>query len=455
MARVLIASAPEFDLGELIRTALALDCEELDESESLLAEDAQAPAQGASAMPLTAQGAGAVLPPAAHAGEEKLQSRKNLRRSSKRKREKAEQGRKVRPEAALKYIPKAPILESVAEIVHLPVTSCGYQGLNEGKGHLEETYTVEELLKLGFTEIEWDGVTPQVIVAGQAEKFMIVMSGRPLDPTYQECQARAAQKILQAGEAAGFLPEELDHPRASNSAALNHGIFHGQGTPHPLNLSNGCRTQLLEELCSDPDVCRMAEFADASFKTWSPEVYEEIQRKLEKLYARDPSLSKPFPFSVYPCTAFNFGPQVCCKGHRDSSNYAISWCAIQALGQFNPRRGGHLVIKELKVFIQFPAGSTILIPSALLTHGNTPVEDGEVRLSFTQFCPGGLIRWVDNNFQTQARMQQRLSKKAFLDKMKLKEMRWERGLEKIYMLDRLKNKYMPPEEVLVTAPCAC
>jgi hypothetical protein len=288
---------------------------------------------------------------------------------------------------------------------------------------------------------------------------MVVLSGQPVDPTYQECQVRATQKILKTAEAANFCPEELEHPRASNSAALNHGIFHGQGTPRPLNLSNGCRTELLDELCKDPDLCRMAYFADgecdpelsnwllkktpAAFKAWSPGVYEEIEEKLGRLQAHDPSLSKPFPLSVYPCAAFNFGPQVCCKGHRDASNYPPSWCAIQALGQFNARRGGHLVIKELKIFIQFPAGSTIHLPSALLTHGNTPVEGDEIRISFTQFCPGGLIRWVDNDFQTQKDMEKRLSKKKYLEKMKLKETRWKRGLEKICSLEALEKKYAP------------
>jgi hypothetical protein len=69
-----------------------------------------------------------------------------------------ETGRKVRPKAQCKYIPKAPLLESDIEVVNLPVTGCGYQGLNEGKKRLGEAYAVDELLELGFVEIEWDGV---------------------------------------------------------------------------------------------------------------------------------------------------------------------------------------------------------------------------------------------------------------------------------------------------------
>lgn len=64
----------------------------------------------------------------------------------------------MRPAAALKHIPKAPILETIVEIFHLPVTSCGYHGLRAGRRLGVEAYSVKELLKLGFTEVKWDGL---------------------------------------------------------------------------------------------------------------------------------------------------------------------------------------------------------------------------------------------------------------------------------------------------------
>jgi hypothetical protein len=184
----------------------------------------------------------------------------------------------------------------------------------------------------------------------------------------------------------------------------------------------------------------------ASFKTWSPNVYEQIENKLEQLYEHNPTLCPPFECCVLPCAAFNFGPQVCCKGHRDQSNLPHSWCAVSALGFFDSEQGGHLVIEELGVFIQFPPGATILIPSALLTHGNTPVGPGEVRLSFTTFCPGGLLRWVDNGFQTQDSLRKKVGKKEFQERMKLKETRWQEGLEKICTVAQLIDRYTPKKE---------
>jgi hypothetical protein len=64
--------------------------------------------------------------------------------------------------------------------------------------------------------------------------------------------------------------------------------------------------------------------------------------------------------------------------------------------------GGHLVLRDLGIVVEFPPGSTILIPSALITHYNTPVRPNETRFSIVQYAAGGLFRWVENGFKTDA-----------------------------------------------------
>jgi hypothetical protein len=76
-------------------------------------------------------------------------------------------------------------------------------------------------------------------------------------------------------------------------------------------------------------------------------------------------------------------------------------CTVQALGDFNPKEGGHIILWELKLVIEFPPGALILIPSATITHSNLPVGAGEHRASFTQYTGGGLFRYVDNGFRTE------------------------------------------------------
>jgi hypothetical protein len=99
---------------------------------------------------------------------------------------------------------------------------------------------------------------------------------------------------------------------------------------------------------------------------------------------------------------FNFGPQTITFDHRDFANLAFGWCAITAIGKFDPKRGGHLILWDMKLVIEFPPGATILIPSAILRHSNVSLQPGEIRMSFTQYSAGGLFRWVDQGFRTAA-----------------------------------------------------
>jgi cell shape-determining protein MreC len=59
--------------------------------------------------------------------------------------------------------------------------------------------------------------------------------------------------------------------------------------------------------------------------------------------------------------------------------------------------------------IEFPPGSTILIPSSAVAHSNIPIQKGETRYSFTQYSPSGIFRWVDHGFQTEKQFFESLS----------------------------------------------
>ncbi|KAJ7430402.1 hypothetical protein FB451DRAFT_973501, partial [Mycena latifolia] len=71
--------------------------------------------------------------------------------------------------------------------------------------------------------------------------------------------------------------------------------------------------------------------------------------------------------------------------HIDFGNLAWGWCAMTALGAFDPDCGGHLILGDLKLIIRFPPASTILLPSAILRHSNTKIQRAERWYSFTQF----------------------------------------------------------------------
>ncbi|KIM35281.1 hypothetical protein M413DRAFT_79567, partial [Hebeloma cylindrosporum] len=177
----------------------------------------------------------------------------------------------------------------------------------------------------------------------------------------------------------------------------------------------------------------------ASLATWAPEMHEYCRIRINQVSERHPSLIKNFPKSVFPTAAFNFR-NVRTYKHRDVLNCPFGWCGITALGRFNPKKGGHLVLQELKLVIEFPPCSTILIPSAMITHCNTPVAEGDIRNLFTQYCAGGLFRYVDNGFMIDRVLCEKNPAKS-KEMEALKATRWQMGLGLFSTLDDLKRRY--------------
>jgi len=131
---------------------------------------------------------------------------------------------------------------------------------------------------------------------------------------------------------------------------------------------------------------------------WAPGLHKLYSETLSALKTEHPNLEFPRDPSVFPAATYNLGPSTATYPHQDFANLAYSWCAITALGFFNHETGGHLVLRDLKLVIEFPPGSTILIPSSILSHSNIAVDNHECRYSFTQYAAGSLFRWVDNGF---------------------------------------------------------
>jgi hypothetical protein len=151
----------------------------------------------------------------------------------------------------------------------------------------------------------------------------------------------------------------------------------------------------------------------------------------------------PFRGLNFSCAAFNFGPNVWTFKHRDVLNLAFGWCAIQALGKFDATKfdatkGGHLILWDLKLVIEFPAGALILIPSATLSHSNVPVQPGDKRVSFTQFTLGGLFRYVNNGYRTKREVAE-ADPEEYTRLVEEKQSPWETGLEMFSTIDEVVN----------------
>ena len=162
--------------------------------------------------------------------------------------------------------------------------------------------------------------------------------------------------------------------------------------------------------------------------TWAPKLYQYYAEKLGQLYARDPCLTRIFPNSIFLATSYNLGPRTACFKHTDFANLPFGLCSITALGSYDPSKGGHLVLWQCKLVVEFPPGSTILIASGIVAHSNVPVEANETRYSVAHYSAGALFHWVENNFSRSVDFLANQSDKEVLAVQVRDSLRWAMGL---------------------------
>ena len=150
-------------------------------------------------------------------------------------------------------------------------------------------------------------------------------------------------------------------------------------------------------------------------------------------HSLDPALSAVDGRTAFPAMSFNFGPNATTREHTDSQNYAGGFCVVTSLGSFDATEGGHLFVRELGIVAEFPAGATILLPSAILNHGNTSIAEHEYRASVTMYAAGGLFRRVDQNYKRQSEMTKEELDKFFAQATE----NWQASLRRFSTVDSL------------------
>ena len=103
-------------------------------------------------------------------------------------------------------------------------------------------------------------------------------------------------------------------------------------------------------------------------------------------------LTPPFESIPFACCTVNLGPQTITPLHLDSENLSYGICVISSFGKYDWRKGGELFLLEPNVLLQMRPGDVVLMPSALITHGNMPLSSpSEVRYSITMYSAGRLF----------------------------------------------------------------
>ncbi|KAJ7233790.1 hypothetical protein C8J57DRAFT_1439611 [Mycena rebaudengoi] len=154
------------------------------------------------------------------------------------------------------------------------------------------------------------------------------------------------------------------------------------------------------------------------FKIYAPKLHGYYESTMDSLHGWDTSgaiSSVECPTVTYP--------------HIDFANLGWGWCAITALGNYDPDKGGHLILWDLGLVICFPPGATIVIPSSLLRHSNVAIQAGETRFSFTQYTAAGIFRFVRNGFHTEKAVNLGVTTEEKRQRQDEQAQRWEEGLK--------------------------
>lgn len=305
---------------------------------------------------------------------------------------------KIRSPASIKWSKPHRLAGDYTVATALKISTTGYLGASISKGR-DRPWALVELVEEGFQVIEWDGITPTAILDSK-RRIVAMLTGRPMDTDWDNVIKQAVEALEEAGRSVRWTWEDINHRRGF-FAALTTGVSYGGGQTIPANLRNSkSRQKTIDGLLRHPSFLRIAGWGSSQFAFWFPKVFKHYASRLQPLFNRYAHLRHNFSNSIFPACTFNTTPNTIALDHADKGNWAGGPCQITSGGVFDHVKGGHIILFDLKRVIQFPSGSTILIPSASIRHGNTPIQPGETRYSFTQYCAGGLLRWVDCGFRS-------------------------------------------------------
>ncbi|KAG6835935.1 hypothetical protein H0H93_013186 [Arthromyces matolae] len=303
------------------------------------------------------------------------------------------------------------------------------------------TYLLKQLVglsSLNFRLVLWDGITPKPIL-DRSQRIVAVLAGQPRDNGWFQALARATSLMEDVRQRGDFSPESINHSRG-RFPTLASGYAHGggrkqPGSQRPRSLVNAA---LVDELLVVFE--RVANFQSHVLAAWQPRIYSYFLKMASTLRRSELGLVQNWPNSVYSSAVWNLGPQTACFKHIDFANLPFGLCAVTALGSFNPTRSGHIILWGLNLVVEFPPGATALVPSAVVPHGNTPVQIDESRYSFTQYCSGGLFRWMERGMQGDRDYFKAMSENDYAASREEDAKRWEFGLSLFTTQEELQQK---------------
>ncbi|KAJ6524918.1 hypothetical protein DFH09DRAFT_1329279 [Mycena vulgaris] len=184
-------------------------------------------------------------------------------------------------------------------------------------------------------------------------RIIAILLGRPEDPDWDNVVRDAVKAMNRAR-------------RAGRKSVLSTGVLFGGGQKRPGNLVNSPKRQkIINYLLRNKSLRRLAGFQSSGFARFAPKLWRYYVNNLRLLFEHHDGLLHNFSNSIFPAVTFNLGPSVVTDGHFDFNNLMHGLCGVTSAGDFDHTIGGQIHLEQIKLVIDFPSGSGILIPSCL------------------------------------------------------------------------------------------
>ncbi|KAJ8088949.1 hypothetical protein PM082_014196 [Marasmius tenuissimus] len=343
------------------------------------------------------------------------------------------------------------LLEATTEPTSLLLTDIrapenGFTGHQSTSG-TKKTYTLDELVgldsKYKFRLIKWDGSKTMILLM-KDQRILVVFVGRPKDKAWVGVSQRVADRMQRHRAQARRYKKKKN--RRGRYEVIACGVTLGMGMKKPTvqKQPNAGSAAFAQELLDNEDVKRIVGVGSSAFSTWLPDLYQSYVENQSELFQFDSSLKFPFDKSTFAATTFNLGPQTVTINHTDYHNRSDGFCAITLLSPttrgFEYTKGGHLILWDLGVVVEFPPCTTALLPSAILRHSNTVIGKGEQQSSLTQYTAGSLFCWVEHGFRCETSFYAGLNKTELDSELEKDTCRWENAANNFAYFDDLVSK---------------
>ncbi|KAK6984036.1 hypothetical protein R3P38DRAFT_2577012 [Favolaschia claudopus] len=132
--------------------------------------------------------------------------------------------------------------------------------------------------------------------------------------------------------------------------------------------------------------------------------YNTLALQKARFLSVKPDLEKeyPCPASVFSAATIEFGGPHLRLNHRGDPHDFLpgDWCIITSVGKYRYLHGGHIILWDFGIVVQFPPGTHIFIPAGLIRYSFVKVQPHETRYSIVQWAGSGIQRFLDNNNRT-------------------------------------------------------